>query len=153
MKPTSTSFPPKQFIIITLIVSIWINLSEVFRYFVLVMPRTKAFFNDRSGLAQMDWGIFTIWGIWDTLLTALLVYVFWLHQRWLGNNLKAVLASANLAWLAVFVIFWVASANMGLASWNILWITLPLSWIEMFVGAWLASNLYRIMVLKRFENA
>jgi len=135
-------FNVKQFAIITLIVSIWINISEVFRYFLLVMPRVKAFFPNKSGVAEMDLVIFSIWGIWDTLLTAVLVFVFWIYAKSFGNNRISILGSGIFVWLAVFVIFWVATANMGLSSWSILLITLPLSLFEMIVGAWLTSKLY-----------
>lgn len=144
---TATKFNFKHFIIITLLTSIWINISEVFRYFVLVMPRVKSFFNNKSGVADMDLGIFAVWGFWDTLLTGVLVFVFWLYSEVFGNSNRSVLISATIVWSAVFVIFWIATANMGLSEWNILWITLPLSWLEMIVGAWIASKLY-----KKYEN-
>lgn len=139
---TNTNFNLKQFIIITLITSIWINISEVFRYFVLVMPRVKSFFDNKAGVAEMDWGIFAIWGFWDTLLTAVLVFIFWLYAKSFGFTTKSALVSGTIVWSAVFVIFWVATANMGLSDWNILLITLPLSWLEMVVGAWIALKLY-----------
>jgi len=137
----------KHFVIITLLTSIWINISEVFRYFVLVMPRVKSFFDDKDGVADMDLGIFAIWGLWDTLLTGVLVFVFWLYSRIFGGSNRSVLSSGTIVWVAVFVIFWVATANMGLSEWEILWITLPLSWSEMIIGAWIASKLY-----EKYEN-
>lgn len=137
------NFNLKQFVIITLITSVWINLSEVFRYFVLVMPRVKSFFDDKLGVAEMDLGIFSIWGLWDTLLTAVLVFFFWLFAKSFGNNRKSIFISGTIVWLAVFVVFWVATANMGLSEWRVLLITLPLSWIEMIVGAWIVSALYK----------
>tara|TARA_R110002126_G_scaffold236965_1_gene380530 strand:- start:2524 stop:2862 length:339 start_codon:yes stop_codon:yes gene_type:complete len=111
------------------------------------MPRVKSFFDNKSGVADMDFGIFAIWGFWDTLLTGVLVFVFWLYTEVFGNSNRSVLISGTIVWLAVFVIFWVATANMGLSEWNILWITLPVSWLEMIVGAWIASKLY-----KKYEN-
>ena len=135
-------FKFKQFVIITLIVSVWINISEVFRYFVFVRPKVRAYFDDQSGIAEMNWGIFSIWGVWDTLLTAALIFVFWLYAKSFGNNGKSILVSGSFVWASIFVIFWVATANMGLSNWDMLLITLPLSLIEMIVGAWLASKLY-----------
>ncbi len=137
-----TKFDFKKLLRITLITSIWINASEVFRYFVLVMPRTKLFFQEKPGIAEMNWGIFAIWGFWDTLLTVVLVFVFWLYAKSFGNTNRSAMISGTLVWAAVFVIFWVATANMGLSSWDILWIVLPLSLLEMVVGALIASKLY-----------
>ncbi|WP_420571332.1 hypothetical protein [Kordia sp.] len=144
---TPTKFNLKQFIVITLLTSIWIHISEVFRYFIFVVPSTQSFFNDQADIANIDLSIFAIWGFWDTLLTAILVFFFWLYARVFGNSNRSVIASATLVWLAVFVIFWIATANMGLAPWNILWITLPLSLLEMIIGAWIAAKLY-----KKYEN-
>ena len=131
----------KRFIIITLLTSIWVNISEVFRYFVLVMPRVKAFFNYQSGIAEMDLKIFAVWGVWDTILTTILVFVFWLTAKAYGNTNKAIFIAGTTVWIGVFVIFWVATANMGLCEWSILGMTLPLSWLEMIVGAWIAAKL------------
>ena len=136
-------FNTKKFIIITLLTSIWINASEIFRYFIFVMDRTKAFFPNKEGIAEMNLSIFSIWGIWDTILTGILVFIFWLYTNTYGNNNRSVIVSATIVWIAVFVIFWVATANMGLANWSILLITLPLSWLELVVGAYIASKLYR----------
>jgi len=135
----------KQFFIITLITSIWINASEVFRYFVFVKPRVQAFFDHQPGIAEMDIGIFAIWGVWDTLLTAVLVMTFWMVAQTFGNNGRSVFTGGTLVWATVFVIFWVATANMGLCNWSILLITLPLSWIEMIVGAWIAGRCFQRM--------
>ena len=139
----ATKFNIKNFIVITLYTSIWINISEVFRYFIFVRPRVKLFFKDTLSVANMDWGIFAIWGLWDTLLTGVLVFFFWLYSKTFGNSNQSVLIIGTLVWVAIFVIFWVATANMGLSDWNILWITLPLSWVEMYIGAWIASKLYK----------
>jgi len=136
------NFNLKQYIIITLITSIWIHISEVFRYFVLVIPKMKLFFENKEGIAEMDLGIFAIWGLWDTLLTAIVVFVYFLYTNTFGNNLRSVFMSSKIVWLSVFVIFWVATANMGLSDWNILSTTLSLSWLEMCLGTWISHRLY-----------
>lgn len=138
----TNTFQFKKFAIVVLLTSIWINASEVFRYFVLVMPRVKNYWNGMEGIAEMDLVIFSIWGVWDTLLTGFLVIIFWLYSRVFGNNNRSVMVSATIAW-ALFVLFWIATANMGYSDWSILFITLSLSWIEMVVGAYIASRLYK----------
>ncbi len=136
-------FKLKQFLLIVLITSIWINASEIFRYFMFVMPMTKNYWTGTSHVvADMNIVIFSIWGLWDTLLTCVLVFVVWLYGQVFGRSLSSILTSATLVWLSIFVIFWMASANMGLTSWHILWVALPLSWIEMVVGGWISSQLY-----------
>jgi len=137
----------KNFILITLLVSIWINISEIFRYFVFVMVHIKSYFPNKPDVADMNLSIFAIWGFWDTLLTACLVFIYWLYSRVFGSSKLSVLMSGTLVWIIVFVIFWIATANMGLSEWKILVVTLPLSWLEMIIGTWIAFKLY-----KKYEN-
>jgi len=139
---TANTFKIKQFVIVTLITSIWINASEVFRYFVFVMPRVQNFFNYKEDVAVMDWGIFSIWGLWDTLVTAILVFIFWLYAKTFGFTIKSAVTAGVITWVAIFVVFWVATANMGLSEWKSLLVILPLCLLEMLVGAWIALKLY-----------
>ncbi len=137
-----SSFNLRSFTLVVLLTSIWIHASEVFRYFILVMPKVKAYWNNVEGVADMNWTIFGIWGIWDTILTAMTVFLFWLYVQVYGNNIRSVLFSATIAWVFFFVLFWVGAANMGYTDWSILWITLPLSMIELTVATFIASKLY-----------
>ncbi len=138
-----TSFDWKQFIIVTLITSLWVQASEIFRYFVLVIPRVKTFWNDLGTIAHMDILIFLIWGVWGTVLTGMVVYFFWLYAQVYGNNRKSIWISGILSWMFFFVLFWIGAANMGYSDWSILWITLPLSLIELIVASWIASLLFK----------
>lgn len=132
----------KNFIVITIITSLWVNASEVFRYFVLVRPEMHEYLSVVPNVADMNWVIFAIWGLWDTLLTALYVFLFWLCAQTFGNNLKSVVISGFMSWCFFFVLFWVGMANMNLSSWRYLFIVLPLALIETLVAVFIASKLY-----------
>ncbi len=135
-------FQMNDFLVITLIVSIWVNASEVFRYFVLVRPEMHEYLSVVPGVVDMDWGIFVIWGFWDTLLTALYVFLFWLCAKVFGNNAKSILVSGFMSWCFFFLLFWVGLANMNLSSWRFLLIVLPLALVESVVASYIASKLY-----------
>ncbi len=135
-------FIVKDFILITLIVSLWVNASEVFRYFVLVRPEMHDHLSVVPNVADMNGGIFIIWGLWDTLLTALYVFLFWLCAQVFGNNLKSIVLSGFMSWCFFFVLFWVGLANMNLSSWSYLFVVLPLALLETLVAAYIASKLY-----------
>jgi len=143
-----SEFNIKTYAKVVLITSIWVNISEVFRYFVFVMPRAKSFWNDLESVADMNFLIFGIWGFWDTILTAMTVFLYWLYTQRFGNNISSVLASAVLAWVFFFVLFWIGTANMGYSDWSIMWITLPLSLIELIIANFIAFKLYN-----RFQYA
>ncbi|MDA0525371.1 hypothetical protein [Methanococcoides alaskense] len=139
----NNKFVVKDFIIITLITSIWVNISELFRFFAYAKPELVNFFSALPNVAPMnDLGTLLIWGVWDTLLTALFVYLFWLFAQTFGNNNKSILGSAIMSWCFFFVLYWVANANMNLADWSSLLVILPLALLETVVASYIASKLY-----------
>lgn len=136
-------FVLKDFILIALITSLWVNASELVRYFGYVRPKMQEYF---SNIPQMGtiWEvqILAVWGFWDTLITALYVFLFWLCAQVFGNNVKSILISGVMSWLFFFVLYWVASANMFLASWSNLLVVLPMALVETVVASYIASRLY-----------
>lgn len=148
----TNTFDLRKFIMVTLVTSIWVNISEVFRYFVFVMPEMRSSLAVVDGVAPMSISVFAIWGLWDTLLTALTVFMFWIYSQQFGNNLRSVVISASFSWAFLFVLFWLGMVNMGLASWSILAITLPLSWIELVVASYIASKMYHPPKQPHFNN-
>jgi len=141
----NSNFKPKKFVIITLITSIWIHIAEIFRAVVIAFPRMKAFFGDRIEIGQMEISNALIWGLWDTILTAVLVFIFWLCLQVFGNNFKSILISATVTCTATLGIFWIATVNTGLGDWGTAFIVFPIAWLEMLIGAWVASKLYARM--------
>ena len=135
-------FIKKDFVLVTIIVSLWVNASEVFRYFLFVRPEMHNYLSALPNVADMNWGIFAIWGLWDTLLSALYVFLFWLCAQVFGNNTNAIVISGFVSWCFFFVLFWVGMANMNLSSWSYLVIVLPLALLETLVAAYIASKLY-----------
>ena len=140
----SKKFNFKQLIIIAFIASLWIQASEVFRYFIFVIPSIREFLSATPSVAPMNVRVFTIWGLWDTLLTVLNVFIFWLYAQQFGNSISSAIVAGTISWTFFFVLFWVAMVNMALSSPSLLLITLPLSWVEMVVASLIASWLYTL---------
>ena len=138
----TTKFNLKQFVIITLITSIWINIGEVARAMLVAFPLMEDFFAGRIPIGPMGVSNALIWGAWDTLLTTVLVFIFWLCSVAFGNNFKSIFIAGTTTALATIGIFWIASVNTGLGEWSTAAILFPLAWIEMILGAWIASKLH-----------
>jgi hypothetical protein len=138
----TAEFNIKKFIIIVLLVSIWVNASEVFRYFIIVMPETREFLATVPNVAPMDWGVFLIWGVWDTLLTALIVFMYWLVSCAFGHSARSVLIAGLSSWGFFFVLFWIGMFNMGLTTLNLAFIALPLALLETVVASYISYRLY-----------
>jgi hypothetical protein len=133
----------KDFIIITLITSIWVNVYQLVRFFVFVRGELQSFLPMVPNVAPMDnLGTLIIWGAWDTLLTALYVFLFWLCAQVFGNNRKSILLSGVVSWCFFFVLYWTGTANMNLIGWQFVLIILPLTFFEPLVASMIASKLY-----------
>lgn len=133
----------KEFIIVTLITSVWIHIGEVGRAVVVAFPRMKAFFGDRIVIGQMAIGNALIWGLWDLILTAVLIFTLWLCINSFGNNRKSIFISGTLTAVATIGIFWIATVNTGLGEWGTAFLLFPIAWAEMIIGAWIGFGLYR----------
>jgi hypothetical protein len=138
-----TTIFPNGFLKVTLITSIWINASEVFRYFVIVMPKMREHLAVVPNVAPMNWWVFSIWGVWDTILTASIVFITWLCLKTYGRGTKTIFVAGLTSWATLFLLFWVGMVNMNLSDPDLLLFTLPLSWIETTIGAWIAARLLK----------
>lgn len=121
---------------------VWINISEVARYFLFVMPMMRAAFPDRQGVAPMSWPIFAIWGLWDLVLLTGVTAFCWMVMDRMGPSMRACLEAALLFWLISFVLLWVGFWNMGLAPSEVLVVALPWALGEIFIGCLITRYFY-----------
>ncbi|MDJ0514114.1 MAG: hypothetical protein QNJ62_11795 [Methyloceanibacter sp.] len=113
---------------------VWINLSEVFRYFLFVMPAMRAAFPELPDVAPMNVSVFLIWGVWDTILVLSVSIIAWLALERFGVSGTTVVLTATGIWAAIFVILWLGLLNMNLATPSVLLAALPLALVEMIVA-------------------
>lgn len=115
--------------------AIWINASEIFRYFVFVMPMMREAFSTVPGIAPMNVPVFLSWGIWDLLLISAATGFTWLVLDRFGATWRVAIGAGTMVWAAIFGILWLGLWNMNLATPAILAVALPLAWVEMVIAA------------------
>jgi hypothetical protein len=123
----------RSFLFVLLAAFVWLNVSEVFRYFAFVMPMMRDAMPAVPDVAPMNVTVFMIWGLWDTLLFAVVAVIAWLFHEKFGGGLRNTIAAGTLLWLTIFCIFWLAAYNMNLTVARVPLVALPLAWIEMVV--------------------
>lgn len=116
---------------------VFMNLSEVFRYFVFVMPMMREAFPQVANIAPMNLLVFASWGIWDTVLIAATTGIIWLFMDRFGNSVKNAILSGTLVWATVFVLLWLGLYNMNLATLAIVAIALPFAWLELVIAGFI----------------
>lgn len=123
---------------------VWINISEVWRYLYVIRPMLLEEKATQSGIAPFDLLTFAIWGVWDTILILSSTTVFWLWFSLRGTRATEVIAVATGYTITIFGMIWIGIANMGLASFQFLWVATPLAWIEMTVAAGITAAIFRL---------
>lgn len=134
----------KDFVIITLITSLWVHAYQLVRFFAYVRGALQNYLSMVPNVAPMDEvGVLLIWGAWDMLLTALYVFLFWLCAQVFGNNRKSILISGLTSWCLLYILFWGGLANMNLIGWDTVAVVLPMTLLETMVASLIASKLYK----------
>lgn len=129
------SFLTRAFWVTVAITAVWVHVSEVFRYFMFVMPMMREAMSVVPDVAPMNIRVFMLWFIWDTVWVLALCGFIWLWVERFDDSLKSFIAAATLIWLAVFVVLWLGMLNMNLTTYAIAAVALPLAWLEAVVGA------------------
>ncbi|KZL26457.1 hypothetical protein [Pseudovibrio sp. Ad37] len=114
---------------------LWINASEVFRYFAFVMPLMRSSLPQIHDVAPMNLLVFMIWGVWDTVLVLAATGLSWVLLERFGPTIRNALYTGSAIWATIFVILWLGLWNMNLATTQVALTALPLAWVEMIVAA------------------
>ena len=138
--PTATRPPApllwsRGFLWTAALVALWVNLSEVARYFLVVRPMLKDAFPELPGIAPITVPIFLSWMLWDAVLIAALITITWLYLERFGPTLRNALVAGALTWLFVFGVLWLGLYNLALATPALLAAALPLALLELLIGA------------------
>jgi len=64
---TLSAFSLHQFLVITLLTSVWVQVSEVFRYLVIVRPEMQDYLSIVPDVVNMTLPIFLIWCVWNVV--------------------------------------------------------------------------------------
>ena len=118
----------KKSILSILLVGMWINLSETVRWLFLIESYWVDYYQKLDLVFPKGPATGIIWMIWGFLF-AILLYV-------LSNKFNTI-QTTLISWVVVFVMLWIVLWNINMLPVKILWIVVPLSFIETYIGAWI----------------
>jgi len=138
----NSHFNVKQFIVVMLLTSIWIHIAGIARAMLVAFPMMEAFYAGKIAIGPMRVSNAIIWGLWDTVLAATLVFIYWLCMPAFGKGRRSIVIAATVTCMATLGVFWIGSVNSGLGTWEMAFILVPIAWVEMLIGAFIAATLY-----------
>lgn len=126
---------PRALVAATAANTVWVNASEIFRYFAFIRDLMRNAFPQLPDIVPMNLPIFLSWGVWDMLLVLVVSSFTWLYLERFGGGGRNAVRAGTLVWLAIFGILWLGLLNMNLATLRVVLTALPLAWFEMVVAA------------------
>jgi len=109
-----------------LLVSIWINIFETLRWMLFAKPEIDMHFKAANLVLPnepINNLLCLIWGI----IIAVMIFI-------VSKKFK-VLQTTFIVWITVYVMHWIALWNMAVLPINILWLAVPLTFINVLIGA------------------
>jgi hypothetical protein len=108
------------------LVSIWINIFETLRWMLFAKPEIDMHFKAANLVLPNEPINNLLWLIWGIIIAVMIFIV--------SKKFK-VLQTTFIVWITVYVMHWIALWNMAVLPINILWLAVPLTFINVLVGA------------------
>jgi len=115
-----------------LLVSLWINIFETLRWILFAKPDIDMYFKTANLVLPNETINNILWIVWGIIIA---VMIFIISKRF------KVLQTTFIVWLTVYVMHWIALWNMAVLPINILWLAVPLTFINVLVGALICAKL------------
>ena len=124
----------KKTILQILLVSLWVNIFETLRWMLFAKPDIDMHFKAANLVLPDEPVNNLLWLIWGIIIAVMIFIV--------SKKFK-VLQTTFIVWITVYVMHWIALWNMAVLPINILWLAVPLTFINVLVGA---------LISKYFQN-
>lgn len=123
--------------------AIWINVSGLPRYFLVVKPMLHEAFPDVANIAPVSIPVLLIWGAWTVVFVFASTCFYWICFDRYGASVRTVSIAAVSFTLATIGLTWIGIANMGLAPMILAYAAIPLALAEQLVSAWIVKRSMR----------
>lgn len=114
-----------------LLVSLWINIFETLRWVLFAKPLIDDHFKAANLVLPNEPINNLFWLIWGIII-AVMIYII--------SKKFSVLQTTFIVWIIVYVTHWIALWNFSVFPMNVLWLAVPLTFINIFVGAFICSR-------------
>ncbi len=115
-----------------LIISLWINIAETLRWLLY----SKAYFLEvyQSLNLVLPFGpiYLILWLIWGILLSTI-IYII--------SKKYTLLQTTVMIWIMAFLMVWITLFNLNVLPLSMLWLVIPLSFIDILVGVLISNYL------------
>jgi len=122
----------KRYLLAVLASGIWINVSEFVRNELVIKKLWVDGFHEMGLIFPSAPINGAVWGLWAFIFATILMK---LCTRF--NTLH----SALIAWITGFILFWLATMNLGVLPSGILYWAIPWSFVEVYIAAMICTKI------------
>ena len=124
----------KKTILPILLATIWISVSEFVRNELLVKSYWTEHYKNLGLVFPSEPINGALWGLWS-LFFAIVIFII--------SKKFSLIQTTLLSWFVGFVLMWVVIGNLGVLPMGLLYVAIPLSLLEAFLGAFIIVKLRR----------
>lgn len=135
-----TPMSGKPFLKALLLNSLWVNISGLPRYFLLIKPMLHETLPNDPTIAPVSLAILASWGLWTVVFMLVTTGFYWMYFDRNGNTTRNVIVSAIWVTLATIGLTWLGIVNMGLLPITFLVAAMAWATIEQLVSAFIVSS-------------
>lgn len=117
-----------------LLVSLWINIFESLRWVIFAKPDIEMYFKAANHVLPNQPINNILWMVWGVIIA---IMIFIISKRF------KLLQTTFIVWITVYVMHWIALWNMAVLPIKILFLAIPLTFINVLVG---------VLISKYFHN-
>ena len=122
----------KKTILPVLLAAVWISISEFVRNEIIVKSYWTQHYESLGLVFPSEPINGAVWGLWS-LLFAIAIFII--------SKKFSLIQTTFLSWFVGFVLMWVTIGNMGVLPDGLLYLAIPLSLLEAFVGSLIIKKL------------
>lgn len=122
----------KKTILPILLATIWISISEFVRNEFIAKSYWTEHYKKLGLVFPSEPVNGAVWGLWSLLFS---ITIFILSKKF------SLLHTTLLSWFVAFVLMWVVTWNLGVLPAGILFIAVPLSFLEAFLASFIIKKL------------
>lgn len=125
----------KRIILPILITGIWINISETVRWILII----ESFWIEKYKELNLTFPNETInmlvWMIWG---------FFFASTIYILSKKYSLFHTTLFSWFVAFAMMWIVVWNVGVLPTGMLWINIPFSLLEAFIGSLICIKLFKV---------
>lgn len=130
----------KPFLKAFLLNTLWVNVSGLPRYFLLIKPMLHDALPNDPKIAPVSLAILASWGLWTLVFMLVTTGFYWMYFDRNGTSTRSVIVSAIWVTLATIGLTWLGIVNMGLLPVVFLGAAMAWATIEQLVSAFIVSS-------------